>query len=155
MYTKQQFFHMRMVSNFPSWHNILIKTIFHSQVLLKETITYNSSQLSRTGIRFLWDTPKHYDQGAGWESLGLPFPTHDRSLQMILGTQNNWDFCVMDDVITDTSKNCAPYEPGATAAQHNQHGFLSQSRFTYLLSWLAFLDPELHWNLQTRECSSC
>ena len=81
--------------------------------------------------------------GKSW----LALPTRDRSLQMILGTQNNWDFCVMDDVITDTSKNCAPNDPGAAIAQHNQHGLLFVSRFTYLLPWLAFLDPELYWYL--------
>ena len=82
------------------------------------------------------------------------YPTRDRSLQMILGTQNNWDFCVMDHVMTHTSKNCAPNDPRAATAHHNEQSFLFLSRFTYLHSWFAFLNPELHSKLQTREYNS-
>ena len=67
---------------------------------------------------------------------------------MIFGAQENWDFCVMDDVTANASKHCTPEEPSTPTAHNDYGGFLLLSYFTNLLSWFALLHLESDFKLR-------
>ena len=70
---------------------------------------------------------------------------------MTFGAQENWDFCVMDDVVANASKYCTPKEPCTPTAHNDYGGFLLFSYFTNLLSWFAWLHLESNFKLRERK----
>lgn len=92
-------------------------------------------------------------EGKMWISPPHPNRMLNQS-QIIFGAQDDWNLCMMNYIIADTSKNCAPYEARTPTSQDNQCGFLFQSYLTDLFSWFSLLHPKSYGSLSTRKSST-